>query len=69
MPPSLDAFVVIGSVVVGVGGCALIGGAVRAATRTIKKFIDYEFEMAVAKVKANKQQLTHRHVNDNVVIR
>ena len=43
-------------------------GAVRAATRTIKKFVDYEFEMAVAKIKANKQQLTHPRVNANVVI-
>jgi hypothetical protein len=40
---------------------------VRAATQTIKKFIDYEFEMAVAKIKANKQQLTHPRVDANVV--
>jgi hypothetical protein len=42
---------------------------VRAATQMIKKFVDYEFEMAVAKIKANKQQLTHPRVDANVVIR
>jgi hypothetical protein len=54
-PPSLDTFVIIGSVNAGVEGCAFIGRAVRAATRMIKKFVDYEFEMAVDKIKANKQ--------------
>ncbi len=44
-------------------------GAVRAATRTIKKIVDYEFKMVVAKIKANKQQLTHLHIDANVVIR
>jgi hypothetical protein len=40
---------------------------VRAATQTIKKFVDYEFEMAVAKIMANKQQLTHPRIDANVV--
>ncbi len=69
MPPSLDAFIVICSVVIGVGGCALIGGDMRAVMQTINKFVDYEFVMAVAKIKANKQQLTHRRIDANIVIR
>jgi len=47
MPPSVHFFVVVGSVVVGVGGCALgFGGAVEAAARTMQKFVNAEFEMA-----------------------
>ena len=37
----------------------------RAAKQTIKKIVDNEFKMAVAKIKANKQQLTHWCVDAN----
>ncbi len=40
----------------------------RAAKQTIKKIVDNEFKMAVAKIKANKQQLTHWCVDANVVM-
>jgi hypothetical protein len=35
--------------------------------QTIKKIVDYEFKIAVAKIKANKQQLTHPRVDAIVV--